>query len=144
MRSGQKRARNVVFPERYVPADGSRLEDPKLGYLIAGFTAKGDVARPGERFYNAMWSRDRGGRCAAGQHQNCAHGVGGQHEAGVTVEGADGDPHVWRCGCDCHAGPDPQRYAPRGDKWLVAAHKSRRQPAPSPAAAVQLELFEVA
>lgn len=98
----KKPDRNVQFPERYVPADGSLLVDPRLGYLIAGFTAKGQVARPGERFYNAVWSRDSSGTCSSGGHAKCPHRGGGGHEYGVTTTGADGQPHLWRCGCDCH------------------------------------------
>jgi hypothetical protein len=104
VRTGQKRDRRKQFPERYVPADGSVLVDERLGYLIAGFTEKGDVAHPGERFHNAMWSRDTSGTCSGdpGGHAKCAHRAGGPHERGCTVTGADGEPHVWRCGCACH------------------------------------------
>lgn len=96
------RERRKQFPERYVPADGTVLVDERLGYLIAGYTDKGNVARPGERFHNAMWSRDRGGRCSSGEHEKCAHRDGGTQQHGVTIPGADGELHTWRCGCDCH------------------------------------------
>lgn len=99
------RQRGKVFPERYVPADGSALIDGRLGYLIAGYTTKGDVAQPGERFYNAMWSRDRSGTCSSGRHAQCAHRAGGPHELGVSTTGTDGRLHVWRCGCECHGYP---------------------------------------
>lgn len=99
------RTRRVQFPERYVPADGSVLVDARIGYLIAGFTAKGQVARPGERFYNAVWSRDLSGTCSSGGHDKCAHRPGGQHANGCTATGADGEPHLWRCGCECHGYP---------------------------------------
>lgn len=98
--------RRKQFPERYVPADGSRLEDPELGYLIVGFRDDGGCAGPGERFHNACWSRDRSGTCANGDHGKCAHRRHGPHETGVLVEDAEGLAHVWRCGCACHREQD--------------------------------------
>jgi hypothetical protein len=118
--SRRTRERQVRRAARHVPDDGSRLTDPALGYLIAGFTDRGEIAGPGEAFYTAMWSRDLSGRCAGGSHQACAHSVGGRQEHGAPVTGADGRPHTWRCGCECHTGAQPQAYNPGRNKWLPA------------------------
>jgi hypothetical protein len=121
VRTDKKRDRNVVFPERYVPADGSVLVDEKDGYLICGFTAKGNVAQPGERFYASTWSRMSTGTCSHGRHSECAHGAGGRHAAGVVLTDGDGREHVWRCGCDCHGYPyEPPPVPPIGQLELFA------------------------
>lgn len=118
------RERRKQFPERYVPADGSVLVDERLGYLIAGYTDKGDVARPGERFHNAMWSRDTSGTCQHDQHAKCAHNPGGNQQGGVPMTGADGLVHMWRCGCDCHGfayEPPPALPVGQLELFLVSA-----------------------
>lgn len=133
--------RHVDHPPRTVPLDGSRLVDPQLGYLIAGYTRAGATAQPGETFYNAMWSRDRSGTCSHGAHAKCAHRAGGKQQGGVPMTGSDDLVHVWHCGCDCHAG---QLYHPDGHSTPADAIYSRRRLRQEPTRYGQLELFEIA